>query len=87
MRYEIPRGMPAPPWKSIPEEPLPNGTDGSPRMHRDLIDDVLRIARDRTARLMRENGLVARQKQRFKQTGDNEHAWPDAANLTAQDRL
>ncbi|KDB04122.1 hypothetical protein U879_08485, partial [Defluviimonas sp. 20V17] len=43
---------------------LSNGTYGSPRMHRDLVDDGHRIGRHRTARLMRENGLVARQKRR-----------------------
>ncbi len=64
---------------------LSNGTYGSPRMHRDLIDDGHRIGRHRTARLMRENGLVARQKRRFKRTTDSQHAWPVAPNLIAQD--
>ncbi len=64
---------------------LSNGTYGSPRMHRDLIDEGHQIGRHRTARLMRENGLVARQKRRFKRTTDSEHAWPVAPNLIAQD--
>ena len=64
---------------------LSNGSYGSPRMHRDLIDAGHRIGRHRTARLMRENGLVARQKRRFKRTTDSEHAWPIAQNLIAQD--
>ena len=64
---------------------LSNGTYGSPRMHRDLVDEGHRIGRHRTARLMRENGLVARQKRRFKRTTDSEHAWPVAPNLLAQD--
>ncbi|WP_404944761.1 IS3 family transposase [Sagittula sp. P11] len=64
---------------------LSNGSYGSPRMHRDLIDEGHRIGRHRTARLMRENGLVARQKRRFKRTTDSEHAWPIAQNLIAQD--
>lgn len=64
---------------------LSNGTYGSPRMHRDLIDEGHRIGRHRTARLMRENSLVARQKRRFKRTTDSEHAWPVAPNLVAQD--
>lgn len=64
---------------------LSNGTYGSPRMHRDLVDDGHRIGRHRTARLMRENDLVARQKRRFKRTTDSEHAWPVAPNLLAQD--
>ncbi len=64
---------------------LSNGTYGSPRMHRDLVDEGHRIGRHRTARLMRENGLVARQKRRFKRTTDSEHSWPVAPNLLAQD--
>jgi len=54
-------------------------------MHRDLVDEGHRIGRHRTARLMRENGLVARQKRRFKRTTDSEHSWPVAPNLLAQD--
>ena len=34
---------------------------------------------------MRDNGLRARQKQRFKRTTDSEHAWPVAPNLIDQD--
>lgn len=64
---------------------LSNGSYGSPRMHRDLIDDGHEIGRHRVARLMRQNGLVARQKRRFKRTTDSEHAWPVAPNLFDQD--
>ncbi len=64
---------------------LSNGTYGRPRMRLDLIDDGHRIGHHRTARLMRENGLVARQKRRFKRTTDSEHAWPVAPNLLARD--
>jgi putative transposase len=64
---------------------LSNSTYGSPRMHRDLVDDGHEIGRHRTARLMRENQLIARQKRRFKRTTDSEHAWPVAPNLVAQD--
>ena len=64
---------------------LSNGTYGSPRMHRDLVDEGHEIGRHRTARLMRENHLIARQKRRFKRTTDSEHAWPVAPNLVAQD--
>lgn len=39
---------------------LSNGTYGSPRMHRDLVDEGHEIGRHRTARLMRENRLIAR---------------------------
>ena len=52
-----------------------NGTYGSPRITRELQDQGLPIGRRRTARLMRENGLKARQKRRFKRTTDSHHAF------------
>jgi len=64
---------------------LSHGTYGSPRMTRELQDNGLAVGRRRTARLMRENGLVARQKRRFKRTTDSQHGWPVAANLLEQD--
>ena len=50
---------------------LSNGTYGSSRMHRDLLDEGHQIGRHRTAHLMKENKLVARQKRRFKRTTDS----------------
>ena len=47
---------------------LSNETYGSPRMTRELQDQGLSVGRRRTARLMRENGLRARQPRRFKRT-------------------
>ena len=44
---------------------LSNGTYGSPRMTRELRDQGHEVGRRRTARLMRDNGLRARQKRRF----------------------
>nr|WP_099513367.1 IS3 family transposase [Microvirga ossetica] len=64
---------------------LSNETYGSPRMTRELQDEGLPIGRRRTARLMRENGLKARQKRRFKRTTDSHHAFPIAPNLLEQD--
>jgi putative transposase len=64
---------------------LSNGTYGSPRMTRELQDSGLAVGRRRTVRLMRENGLRARQKQRSKRTTDSHHAWPIAPNLLDQD--
>jgi putative transposase len=54
-------------------------------MTRDLRDDGLHVGRRRTARLMRENGLRARQKRRFKRTIDSHHAGPVALNLLDRD--
>jgi putative transposase len=64
---------------------LSNGTYGSPRMMRELQDDGFPIGRRRTARLMRENGMQARQKRRFKRTTDSDHHWPVARNIIDQD--
>lgn len=44
---------------------LSNGTYGSPRMHRDLVDEGHEIGRHRTARRMRESLLIARKKRRL----------------------
>jgi transposase InsO family protein len=54
-------------------------------MTRELQDGGLAVGRRRTARLMRENGLKARQKRRFRRTTDSHHAWPVAPNLLDQD--
>jgi putative transposase len=62
-----------------------NGTYGSPRMTRELQDEGLPVGRRRTARLMRENGLKARPKRRFKRTTDSPHSFPIAPNLLEQD--
>jgi putative transposase len=64
---------------------LSNETYGSPRITRELQDSGLSVGRRRTARLMRENGLKARQKRRFKRTTDSHHACPVAPNLLDQD--
>jgi putative transposase len=64
---------------------LSHETYGSPRMTRELQDGGLQVGRRRTARLMRENGLKAWQKRRFKRTTDSCHAFPVAPNLLDQD--
>jgi len=64
---------------------LSNGTYGSPRMTRELQDEGLKVGRRRTARLMRDNGIKARQTRRFKRTTDSHHAFPVAPNLLDQD--
>ena len=64
---------------------LSNETYGSPRMTHELRDQGLKAGRRRVARLMRENGLRARQPRRFKRTTDSRHAFPVAPNLLDQD--
>src|SRR3984893_13067416 len=64
---------------------LSNGTYGSPRMTRELQDNGFAVGRRRTARLMHENGLKARQKRRVKRTTERDQAWPIAPNIIDQD--
>jgi len=48
-------------------------------------DGGVAVGRHRISRLMRENGLQARQKRRFKRTTDSHHSWPVAPNILDQD--
>jgi putative transposase len=60
-------------------------TYGSPRMTVELKEAGVAIGRHRVARLMRENGLKAFQKRRFKRTTDSAHGGLIAANMLDQD--
>ncbi len=62
-----------------------NETYGSPRVHAELKESGLATGRHRVARLMRENGLKARQKTRFKKTTDSDHGGLVAPNILGQD--
>lgn len=62
-----------------------NETYGAPRMHAELKEDGFKAGRHRVARLMRDNGLKALQKRRYKKTTDSCHGGPVAANLLDQD--
>ena len=62
-----------------------NETYGAPRMHAELTEEGLAVGRHRVARLMRDNGLKALQKRRYKKTTDSHHGGPVAANLLDQD--
>jgi len=53
---------------------------GSPRMVRELRDRGFPAGKERVERLMRENGIRARHKRRFKATTDSKHALPVAPN-------
>ena len=54
---------------------------GSPRVHQDLIEQDIRVSRKRVGRLMREDGLQARKRKRFKVTTMSQHDQPVAPNV------
>ena len=54
---------------------------GSPRVWEDLVEQGEAISRKRVARLMREEGLIARPRRRFKMTTMSDHDQPVAANV------
>ena len=58
---------------------------GSPRVHRSLKKQGVKISRKRIVRLMQENGLLGRARRRFKCTTDSNHGLPVATNLLARD--
>ncbi len=57
------------------------GAYGSRRMHRELQARGHRIGLARVERLMRDNGIRARHKRRYKATTDSKHSMPVADNL------
>jgi len=54
---------------------------GSPRVYEDLVEQGIRVSPKRVARLMQEDGLIARPRKRFKVTTMSDHDQPIAANL------
>jgi putative transposase len=58
---------------------------GSPRITAELRVSGIRCGKNRVARLMRENEVVAKTMRRFKITTDSKHNLPIAPNLLEQD--
>ena len=58
---------------------------GSPRVHRALQKQHVRVSRKRVVRLMQEEGLVGRVRRRFRCTTESDHGLPVATNLLGQD--
>lgn len=57
------------------------GRYGSPRIYDDLRDMGIRCSKKRVERLMREMGLRARHKRKYKVTTNSKHNYPIAPNL------
>lgn len=57
------------------------GAYGSPRMVKEIRGRGFPASKERVERLMRENGIRARHKRRYKATTDSKHALPVAPNL------
>jgi putative transposase len=57
---------------------------GWPRMWRELKARGFRVGKERVQKLMREHGIRAKAKRRFKLTTDSNHRYPVAANLVAR---
>lgn len=57
------------------------GAYGSPRMTRELRARGYPASKERVERLMREHGIQARHKRRFKATTDSKHKLPVAPNV------
>lgn len=60
------------------------GNYGSPRVHRELRAKGRRVGKKRVERLMRQEGIAARKKKRFRKTTDSNHPHPIAPNLLAR---
>ena len=60
-------------------------TYGSPRVYQALKEQGVPCSQSRVARLMREDGLRAKTKRRFKVTTDSKHNLPVAPNLLNRD--
>ena len=54
---------------------------GSPRITEELNEHGIRCGKNRVARIMKENGIRAYIRKKFKRTTDSRHSYPASANL------
>lgn len=57
---------------------------GSPRIWRELVADGEQVGRGQVARMMRENGIRAKQKRKYKATTNSSHNLPVAPNVLGE---
>jgi putative transposase len=60
-------------------------TYGSPRVHAELVKEGFKCSRTRVERLMKELGISAKTKRKFKVTTDSRHNHPISPNLVNRD--
>jgi transposase InsO family protein len=58
---------------------------GSPRMHAELVDRGHACCENTVARVMREAGIAAKTRRKFRQTTDSNHPYPVAENILDRD--
>lgn len=63
---------------------ISRGTYGSPRITESLKKQGVKCSKNRVARLMHKNGIVAKTKRKFKATTNSKHNYPIAPNLVNQ---
>jgi len=61
------------------------GTYGSPRVKVELNEKGIVCGKNRVARIMRENGIRAKAKKKYKATTDSRHTYPVAENLLVKE--
>jgi putative transposase len=61
------------------------GRYGSPRIHAELVAQGIACCVNTVARVMREAGIAAKTKRKFRQTTDSNHTLPVAENVLARD--
>ena len=58
---------------------------GSPRLTKELCDLGIRCGKNRVAGIMKDNGIKAKTKKKFKRTTDSQHKHPIASDLLGRD--
>lgn len=60
---------------------------GSPRITDELNDHGIRCGKNRIARIMKENGIRAHIRKRFRKMNESQHSYPASPNLLLNDKV